>query len=240
MTTYKVRTLAWTSASLVNKRRHIIYYRAIETYPGGTCIEQQPYSIKMAPVPLSTTPRIVIYHQTHHDPTDRPISILPLLTPPLPSLTNLIIAAVHLNDPPGNITLNDHSPFHPRNETLWSEVNTMQASGIKVSLMLGGAAKGSFTRLDLDDDTFELFYRPLRDLVRAKKVDGIDLDVEEPMTLPGIVRLIDRLRGDFGEEFLITLAPVASALWGEEHLSGFDYETLEAMRGQDIAWYNTQ
>lgn len=109
--------------------------------------------------------------------------------------------------------------------------------------MLGGAAKGSFTRLDLDDGTFEAYYTPLRDLIRERHLDGLDLDVEEPMTLSGVIRLIDRLRADFGKDFLITLAPVAAALLSanpQHNLSGFDYESLEVMRGRDIAWYNTQ
>lgn len=153
------------------------------------------------------------------------------------------VAAIHLNDPPGNITLNDHVPSDPRYQTLWAHLGVLQASGVKVLGMLGGAAKGSFTRLDLDDVTFEAYYTPLRDLVRERNLDGLDLDVEEPMTLAGVIRLIDRLRADFGPDFLITFAPVAAALLSnkpEHNLSGFDYEYLEVMRGKDIAWYNTQ
>ena len=109
--------------------------------------------------------------------------------------------------------------------------------------MLGGAGKGSFTRLDLDEATFEAYYLPLRDMIRERGIDGLDLDVEEPMTLAGIIRLIDRLKADFGEAFLITLAPVAAALMSENpkhNLSGFSYEALEVMRGKRIGWYNTQ
>ena len=88
---------------------------------------------------------------------------------------------------------------------------------------------------------FEAYYTPLRDFIRTYALDGIDLDVEEEMSLPGMVHLIDRLRADFGREFLITLAPVATALMaGRRHLSGFDYRMLEAMRGGEINWYNTQ
>lgn len=109
--------------------------------------------------------------------------------------------------------------------------------------MLGGAAKGSFTRLDKDEATFELYYIPLRNLIRERGLDGLDLDVEEEMSLAGIIRLIDRLKLDFGSGFIITLAPVAAALISErpEHnLSGFNYEALEVMRGSSIGWYNTQ
>ena len=88
----------------------------------------------------------------------------------------------------------------------------MQDIGVKVLGMLGGAAQGSFQRLDRSDVEFEAYYVPLRDMIRRHNLDGLDLDVEEPMSLNGIVRLIDRLRTDFGAEFLITLAPVATAL----------------------------
>lgn len=56
---------------------------------------------------------------------------------------------------------------------------------MKVLGMLGGAAKGSFTRLDLDDVTFEQYYLPLAALIRERNLDGLDLDVEEPMSLGG-------------------------------------------------------
>ena len=138
---------------------------------------------------------------------------------------------------------NNHVPNDPRYVTLWAELRALQASGVKVLGMLGGAAKGSFTKLDLDESTFELYYCPLRDLVRERGLDGLDLDVEESMTLAGIIRLIDRLKSDFGHGFIITLAPVAAALMSDDpkyNLSGFSYEALEVMRGKDIAWYNTQ
>ena len=109
--------------------------------------------------------------------------------------------------------------------------------------MLGGAAKGSFARLDLEDAIFEDYYTPLRDLIRARGLDGLDLDVEEPMSLSGVIRLIDRLKSDFGRGFTITLAPVAAALMSDNprhNLSGFSYEALEVMRGPQIEWYNAQ
>lgn len=108
--------------------------------------------------------------------------------------------------------------------------------------MLGGFAKGSYERLDGDDVArFESHYVPLRDMIRTHQLDGLDLDIEEPTSLPGTIRLIDRLRADFGPAFLITLAPVASGLLpGQPHLSGpaFEYRMLEQMRGHEIAWYN--
>ncbi|KXX78928.1 Chitinase 2 [Madurella mycetomatis] len=196
----------------------------------------------MPPLPHPALPRLITYYQTHHTPSGQHISILPLVQKPGISLTHVILAAIHINEDPSALTLNDHPPSHPRFITLWAELRVLQASGIKVLGMLGGAAKGSFTRLDTEDEaTFNQFYNPVAELIRTRSLDGLDLDVEEPMSLGGIIRLIDRLRADFGPSFLITLAPVAAALLSVEHnLSGFDYEALEVMRGAEIAWYNAQ
>ncbi|TQS33467.1 hypothetical protein Golomagni_06187, partial [Golovinomyces magnicellulatus] len=196
----------------------------------------------MSPIPpTAVLPRLITYYQTHHDSSGKSISILPLLMQPGISMTHVILAAIHLNNDPNGMTLNDHPPTHERFHTLWAELRILQASGVKVMAMLGGAAKGSYERLDGSQDQFERYYQPLRDMIRTRGLDGLDLDVEEPMSLGGVIRLIDRLRADFGPSFLITMAPVAAALLDHtKNLSGFDYEALEVMRGKDIAWYNTQ
>ncbi|TKA77070.1 hypothetical protein B0A49_03431 [Cryomyces minteri] len=185
---------------------------------------------------------VVVYHQTHHDPTTgNPVSVLPLISNQT-GVTHVIVAAIHLNEGPGNITLNDDPPDADKFKTLWGEIAWLQGVGIKVLGMLGGAAKGTFARLDTENaDLFNAYYAPLRALIRARRLDGLDLDVEEPMSLAGIIRLIDRLRADFGAGFVITLAPVATALLPDQpHLSGFDYRVLELMRGASVSWYNTQ
>lgn len=107
-------------------------------------------------------------------------------------------------------------------------------------MVLCSAAKGSYAKLS---SQFETYYKPLHNLIRRHNLNGLDLDIEEETTLPDTLRLIDRLRADFGPEFIITLAPVATALLpGSPHLSGpaFDYRMLETLRGHEIAWYNTQ
>ncbi|ROT38939.1 chitinase, partial [Sodiomyces alkalinus F11] len=186
-------------------------------------------------------PRVITYYQTHHTRDGRPISILPILTQPGISVTHVIVAALHINDDPAKITLNDHHPSHPRFATLWAELRALQAAGIRVMGMLGGAARGTYAKLDGDAAAFERYWAPLRDVMRHHGLDGIDLDVEEPMSLAGILRLIDRIRADFGRGFIISMAPVALAMLdAERNLSGFDYEVLELMRGDEVAWYNAQ
>ncbi|OAA42294.1 endo-N-acetyl-beta-D-glucosaminidase precursor [Cordyceps fumosorosea ARSEF 2679] len=186
-------------------------------------------------------PRLVIYVQTTHQVDGSPISILPLIEEPGITATHLIIAAFHINED-SEIHLNDHDPNDPTFATLWSEVELIKAAGVKVMGMVGGAAPGSFTTatLDGDDSVFEKYYQQLYKVVQEYQLEGLDLDVEESMSLDGATRLIRRLRSDFGSDFIITLAPVASALLDHGNLSGFSYSALEATVGTDIAFYNTQ
>ncbi|KAF2196481.1 glycoside hydrolase [Delitschia confertaspora ATCC 74209] len=117
--------------------------------------------------------------------------------------------------------------------------------------------------------SFEAYYAPLATLIRTRSLQGLDLDIEEPVTLSTATRLISRLRADFGPDFIITLAPVATALLPDPrltpaqrpprpmlaasgsmpnplhptlpHLSGFSYPELEcSVFGREISWYNTQ
>lgn len=181
--------------------------------------------------------RIATYYQTQDLKDGAHVSLLPLLGS---AITHVYVAAIHINDPPGNITLNDDPPDSPKYAKCWKEVAALQGSGIKVLGMLGGAAHGSFKRLDGDDEKFESYYACLKDMIKDFSLDGLDLDVEEAMSLDGIIRLIDRLKLDFGDHFLVTLAPVKPALTGGKNLSGFDYHKLEKSRGSKIAWYNAQ
>lgn len=212
-------------------------------------------------------PRLVLYQQTHFH-SGQYISLLPLLGHDT-ALTHLIISAIHINHSPGDITINDTPWRSPTLTTLWREMGVLQRAGIKVMGMLGGAAWGSFSRLDEggktgDDDDgndktegarFAAFYDPLRTLVEELKLDGLDLDIEEEMSLWGVVRLINQLKDDFGSSFIISLAPVAPAMEGLQpqprwfpegwrltrtNLSGFSYFELEEIMGPSIDWYNVQ
>ncbi|KAK7961145.1 chitinase [Apiospora saccharicola] len=189
--------------------------------------------------------RVVVYYQTTHvnNSDTNTISTLGLLrdSPPV-SVTHVLIAAIHIVDEQdGWIKLNDFVPDHPRFDHVWSDAAQLQANGVAVTTMIGGAAQGSFQRLDGDDDQFERYYAHLYKFLGEHNLQGVDLDVEERMSLAGIIRLIDRLRADFGPSFIISLAPVGAALRkGGGNLSGFSYFDLEAQRGSSIDFYNAQ
>ncbi|MFR9728298.1 chitinase [Saccharopolyspora sp. MS10] len=175
-----------------------------------------------------------VYYQTQYD-GDRYLSPLGLTEHGAP-VTEVIVGAVHLNSPT-EVHLNDEPPDDPKFDPMWADLAALQGEGVQVLAMVGGAAHGSFQRLDTE---FETYYPLLRDLLRDRGLDGVDLNVEEEMSQQGIQRVIAALRADFGPEFLITMGPVASALSGGGNLSGFDYEQLYREAGDDIAWFNAQ
>jgi chitinase len=193
-------------------------------------------------------PRLVIYFQTTHDSrTGEPISMLPLITELDIALTHLIVCSFHINLG-DEIHLNDYPPHYPLFSTLWNETLIMKQAGVKVMGMIGGAAPGSFDSNTLDstdEATFEHYYGQLRDVIAQYGLQGMDLDVEQYMSQAGIARLVARLHADFGDGFIITLAPVASAMSNGGNLSGFDYGVLESSAktasGKDmIDFYNAQ
>lgn len=178
--------------------------------------------------------RVVVYYQTQYD---NGTYVSPLgLTDHDTGATDLLIGAFHLNDD-GSVHLNDDPPGDPKFSQMWTDVAAMQAKGVHALGMVGGAAQGSFQHLDTD---FATYYPLLKNVVSTYHLDGLDLDVEESMSLGGVERLIDQLHTDFGSGFLVTLAPVATALNGGGNLSGFSYDQLYRDRSSSIAWFNAQ
>ncbi len=181
--------------------------------------------------------RVVAYYQTQYvtgaDGSQQFVSPLPLQG----IATDIDVAALHLNSD-GSVHLNDDPPSAPKFQQMWAQLATLQRSGVRVEVMLGGAGVGSFANLHAD---FATFYPLLRDTLKTYHLDGIDLDIEEPFSLADTEHLIKTLRHDFGPHFIIAMAPVASDLSGQSTFSGgFDYATLEHQVGNRISWYNAQ
>lgn len=108
-----------------------------------------------SPSAAAAPPRLVAYIQTFKDVNGGPLSLLPLLKENT-GVTHVLLSAVHLNEQPGEITLNDHSPDDPMYNDMWAEAKQLQEGGIKVMMMLGGAAGGTYQRLSGDDETVSI------------------------------------------------------------------------------------
>jgi hypothetical protein len=158
-----------------------------------------------------------------------------------PWVTDIFLAAGHFGynaDDTPYIHLNDFTPDDPHYDPMWPEVATAQAHGLKVHFMLGGSAPGTFSNLFAHFDTF---YPLLKKTLKEHKLDGLDIDVEEAITLEQVEMLITRVHADFGNRFSITLAPVATDLTEGFGLSGFNYKDLYTSSvGPYISWFNTQ
>lgn len=178
--------------------------------------------------------RTVVYYQTQYFNNQY---VSPLgLTNNNTRVSDVIVAAIHLNAN-SVVTLNDDPPSATKFKQMWTDLGVMQGKGVRVLGMVGGAAQGSFQRLDTD---FNTYYPVLKNIINTYRLDGVDLDVEEYMSLAGMERLIRSLRADYGQNFIITLAPVATALYGGGNLSGFNYEQLYRDVGSSISWFNAQ
>jgi hypothetical protein len=186
------------------------------------------------PARPATSKRVVVYYQTQYQGSTyfSPAALLDNNT----RTTDVVVAAFHLNGD-GSVHLNDDPPAASKFTRMWADLARMQGAGVRVTAMVGGAAQGSFQRLDTQFDTY---YPLLKNVITTYRLDGVDLDVEESMSLAGMERLIDQLRADFGAGFVITLAPVATAMSGGGNLSGFNYEQLYRDRGSKISWFNIQ
>lgn len=194
---------------------------------------------------VASAKRVIYYYQTQYN-NGTYVSLSPMWTTlnPVsgkPYVTDVMVAAFHLGyntDGSPYIHLNDNVPSDPMFTTMWQEVATLQSYGVTVRMMLGGAAQGSYADLFSQWSTF---YPILQQTLQQYKLNGMDLDIEEDVTLANAEMLINQLDTDFGSTFLITMSPVASALWGGANLSGFSYPQLyKSSAGPKIAWFNGQ
>jgi hypothetical protein len=214
-----------------------------QAQPAGTVLSSKATSgVRLA---AASAKRVSYYYQTQYSQGTY-VSLAPLwakLNPAThkPYATDLIVAAFHLGyDSHGApyIHLNDNPPGDPMFRVMWPQVAKLQGYGVSARMMLGGAAQGSYAVLF---SHWSVFYPILKRTIVQYKLNGIDLDVEETVSLPNIEKLINRLNADFGSKFIITLAPVASALFGGGNLSGFSYDKLyKSPAGAKIAWFDAQ
>ncbi|KAI5358269.1 putative glycoside hydrolase family 18, catalytic domain, glycosyl hydrolase family 18 (GH18) active [Septoria linicola] len=206
-------------------------------------------SIAERAVPVNP-PRNLAYVQTFRRVDGGNFSMLPLIQKPT-QLTHLYISSLHINSDPKGMNINDNRPNDTIWNTMWSEVKQLQKSGVKVMYMMGGAAPGSYPRLCSGPSRTvinESYYMPLYYELKYRKLDGIDLDIEEKVSINCPYALLQRLNKDFGSNFILTMSPVASELQPSGYgLGGFSYKTLDYYarnsakpNGKIVNWFNAQ
>lgn len=156
-------------------------------------------------------------------------------------VTHIHLSSTHFgvnNDNSLYIHLNDYPPNNGIFDNVWLEIKQAQELGIKVVLMVGGAG-GAFSELFRN---FETYYGFLKKLIIEKNLDGIDLDVEEFVNLNDIQMMIKRINADFGDDFIISMAPVQSSLENDSPgMGSFVYKDLyNSNVGHMIHYFNTQ
>ena len=154
----------------------------------------------------------------------------------------IIVSSLHLgkfkNEP--YIHLNNNNPNSPKFDEVWEDLQKLYFNGVTIMCMIGGAG-GAFNYLFSD---FKTYYPLLRDFLKEKKfISGIDLDIEEGVKQDDVKNLINCLVNDFGEDFTITMAPVADSLMNDSPsgFSSLNYKELyESKEGKFIDWFNVQ
>ena len=176
----------------------------------------------------TTTNRVVVYLQSQEN-----LNVLPSC---FDTLTAINVSSFHFGfnqDSSAYIHLNDHDPNDSVFDSLWSYMKQAQQKNVKVIAMLGGAG-GAYTKLF---EKYETFYPLFVKMLKNYQFDGVDLDVEEAVTIESIKKLINDLRRDFPTNFLITSAPVCSSLQnGIDHFAGINWADVK----NEIDWFNVQ
>ena len=131
----------------------------------------------------------------------------------------IIVSSIHFDK--SQIYLNDNLPNDKIFDELWSQTHYASAQNTTIILMIGGAG-GAYQELFKD---FENNYKQLKEV----KIDDIKM-------------FMDRLIKDFGDNFLLTMAPVSISLMHDfSGMGGFSYKELyESKQGKYIKWFNTQ
>ena len=143
-----------------------------------------------------------------------------------PNVTHIHLSSIHFgkykNEP--YIHLNNFHPDSPKFDSVWEELQKLYYQGVTITAMVGGAG-GAYQTLFSDFDTY---YPLLKNFLKSKNyISGIDLDIEESVSLYNVKKLINTLIQDFGEDFIITMAPVATTLMNDStSIAGFSYKEL--------------
>ena len=184
--------------------------------------------------------KVIFYYQTFKTQNNELISLDSILYNDSP-VTHIHVASIHfgLDDNKPYIHLNNRDPYNEYFDNVWKTINKAYLKGKTIVAMIGGAG-GGYSSLFSD---FEVYYKLLYDFLKDKSyITGIDIDVEEICDINNIKKLINRITNDFGENYIISVAPVQSSLSNDvPGMGGFCYKDLiKSKEGSYIDYINCQ
>ena len=186
-------------------------------------------------------PRTIFYYQTFKDTNDNLISLEPVLYDTTP-LSHIHVSSIHFgideNQEP-YIHLNNRSPYNSYFDEVWEDIENASKKNTKIVLMIGGAGGGYSSFFS----NIEMYYDLLYNLLKNKPfINGIDLDIEEACSLDNVKLIINKIVNDFGEDYIISTAPVAASLMHDTPgMGGFIYKDLfNSDEGKFIDYINCQ
>lgn len=184
---------------------------------------------KLKPMPK----RVIFYYQTFNG--------LSSVLKTNPDVTHIHLSSIHFGtevDGQPYIHLNNMYPDNSKFDHVWSDMVKATELGIKVLIMIGGAS-GGYSALF---NNYQVGYEQLKLLLqRHSCIAGIDLDIEEPVSLDNVKRLINDIKADF-PHFLLSMAPLQSSLQQDvSGMGGFIYKDLYCSpEGAQIDYFNGQ
>lgn len=157
------------------------------------------------------------------------------------NVDQIIISSIHFDDGKKDIEiyLNDFSPDDKRFNNMWNETKSCKEKGIEILAMMGGAGLAFHVFFSNFNKTYPLLINFLK---KRPWITGIDLDVEEYVDINNIKKLINKLKQDMGNQFIISMAPLGSSLSNDiSGMGGFNYKTLyNSPEGKQINYFHAQ
>lgn len=177
--------------------------------------------------------RVVFYYQTF-------VGLKGILKQD-PDVSHIHLSSIHFGieaDGQPYIHLNDKHPDSSSFKTVWNDLDHATALGIKVVLMIGGAGGGYSSLFS----NYEAHYAQLKRLFHTHScLSGIDFDIEEPVDLDNVKKIMLDFKKDFPLH-TISFAPVQSSLQTDEPgMGGFVYKDLYLSEyGKLVDYFNVQ
>ena len=178
--------------------------------------------------------RVIYYYQTFNG--------LDKLLTHIDSVDVIIVSSIHFGlniDKTPYIHLNDFPPNNPKFNKVWKQLEFCSNNDTEILLMIGGAG-GAFRDLF---NLYTVYYKLLKMVILSKPfIKGIELDIEESVKLRDVKMLIRDLVNDFGDDFIITMAPICYSMINDyPGMGNFIYKDLyNSPEGKYISWFNVQ